>query len=63
MTTFYAFGTKRRSDAEYQYASRDEQGVVRFHKTYLAAKRRAGRYGHTSAVSTDPAHVGGAWRS
>lgn len=57
MTMFYAFGVKRRSDADYTHASRNDRGVVKFHKTYGAAARAAGRYGHVGVASLDPTSV------
>lgn len=57
MTMFYAFGVKRRSDADYTHASRNDRGVVKFHKTYGAAARAAGRYGRVASASLDPANV------
>lgn len=58
MTMFYAFGVKRRSDATYTHASRNgSTGAVKFHKTYGAAARAAGRWGHVATASLHPADV------
>lgn len=45
MKTFTAFGVTRNSHHDYQYASRDMYGVVRFHKTRKTALRLAGTNG------------------
>lgn len=38
---YRAFGVKRTSHLPYTHASQDNHGVVRFHQTYEAARRRS----------------------
>lgn len=49
-----AFGVERRSDAVYPFASKDNHGAVRFHKTRAAAARRSWNVVETRCVRVIP---------
>lgn len=54
--TFTAYGALRTSDADYQFASCGNDGIVRFHQTRTAAER-FGRFTRTTVVTAAEAKV------